>query len=200
MGQGGAQMTLPLLELGDPAGELLAQGEGGGVLQVGAANLDDVIEGGGLAGERALERDQGRQQLARDGGDGRQVHGAGEDVVARLALVHLVVGVHQPRLPARAAEQLAGAVRQHLVEVHVGLGAGAGLPDHQRKLGVVLATQHLVGGGHDGLGLACGEQPLGVVDPGAGGLDAGEGVDELKRLALTRDVEVVQGALGLGAP
>ncbi|MNE27212.1 hypothetical protein D3C80_1206140 [compost metagenome] len=123
MGQGGSEVTLPLRELGDPAGDLLTQGEGGGVLQVGAANLDDVVEGGGLAGQGLFEGDESRQQLAGDGGDGRQVHGAGEDIVARLALVHLVVGVHQPRLSPFAAEQLAGPVRQHLVEVHVGLGA-----------------------------------------------------------------------------
>ncbi|MNQ75721.1 hypothetical protein D3C85_905260 [compost metagenome] len=123
MGQGGIQVALPLSELGDPAGDLLTQGEGGGVLQMGAANLDDVVEGGGLAGQGLFEGDESRQQLAGDGGDGRQVHGAREDIVAGLALVHLVVGMHQPRLSPCAAEQLAGPVRQHLVEVHVGLGA-----------------------------------------------------------------------------
>ena len=52
MGQGGSEVTLPLRELGDPAGDLLTQGERGGVLQVGAANLDKVVEGGSLAGQR----------------------------------------------------------------------------------------------------------------------------------------------------
>ncbi len=200
MGQGGVQVALPLLQLGDPAGDLLPQGEGGGVLQVGAANLDDVVEGGGLAGQGLLQGGEGRQQPVRDGGDGRQVHGAREDIIAGLAPVHLVVGVHQARFPAGAAEQFAGPVGQHLVEVHVGLGAGAGLPDHQGELGVVQAAQDLVGGGHDGLGLAGGQQPQGVVDPGTGGLDAGQGMDDLHGLALPRDVEVVQGALGLGPP
>ena len=193
-------MALPLFKLGDPAGDLLAQGEGSGILQMGAANLDDVVEGGGLACQGLLQGSEGRQQPLRDGGDRRQVHGAREDIVAGLALVYLVVGMHQPRFPPGAAEQFAGPVCQHLVEVHVGLGAGAGLPHHQGKLGVVQAAQDFVGSGHDGLGLAGGEQPQGVVDPGAGGLDAGQGMDDLHGLALPRDVEVMQGALGLGPP
>ena len=37
-----------------------------------------------------------------------------------------------------AAEQLDGAVADHLVDVHVGLGAGAGLPDVEREMLVEL--------------------------------------------------------------
>ena len=48
MGQGGPDGA-PLFKLGDPAGDLLPPGEGRGVLQMGAAYLDDVVEGGGLA-------------------------------------------------------------------------------------------------------------------------------------------------------
>ncbi len=135
---------------------------------MGAAYLDDVVEGSRLAGQGSAQGGQGGQQLPGEGGDGGQVHGAREDVVAGLALVHLVVGVHQPPLAAGAAEQLAGPVGQHLVEVHVGLGAGAGLPDPQRELLIMLAAQDLVGGAHDGLRRAGGQQPLGVVDPGTG--------------------------------
>ena len=57
-----------------------------------------------------------------------------------------------------AAEQLVGAVGDHLVEVHVGLGAGAGLPDHQRKLVVELAVDHLARRADDGAGAARIEQ------------------------------------------
>ena len=58
-----------------------------------------------------------------------------------------------------AAEQLVGAIGDHLVEVHVGLGAGAGLPDHQRKMIVELAVDHLARGADDGAGAALVEQP-----------------------------------------
>jgi hypothetical protein len=44
-------------------------------------------------------------------------------------------------LAALAAEQLGGAVGDHLVGVHVGLGAGAGLPDDEREVVVELARR-----------------------------------------------------------
>ncbi len=60
---------------------------------------------------------------------------------------------------ALAAEHLVGAVGDHLVEVHVGLGAGAGLPDHQREMIVELAVDHLLRGADDrSRGCACVEQ------------------------------------------
>ena len=62
----------------------------------------------------------------------------------------------------------------------------------------MLAAQDLVGGTHDGLRRAGGQQPVGVVDPGTGRLDAGQGMDQRHRLALAGDIEVLQGALGLG--
>ncbi len=82
MGQGGPNVALRLFQLGDPAGELLSQGERGGVLQVGAANFDYVIEGVGLARQGGAQGEQGGQQLQRDSTDGCQVHGAREDIVA----------------------------------------------------------------------------------------------------------------------
>ena len=57
-----------------------------------------------------------------------------------------------------AAEQFVGAVGDHLVEVHVGLRAGAGLPDHQREMIVELAVDHLARGADDGAGAALVEQ------------------------------------------
>ena len=66
--------------------------------------------------------------------DRGDAHGGREDVVAGLALVDVVVGMDEALLPALAAQDLAGAVGEHLVHVHVGLGAAAGLPDHEREL------------------------------------------------------------------
>lgn len=157
MGQGGSNVALPLFQLGNPTGELLPQGERGGILQVGAANLDDVVEGVGLAGQRRAQGDQGGQQLQGNGSDGRQVHGAREDIIARLAEVDLIVGMDETALPPRTAEKFAGPVGQHLVDIHVGLGARACLPDAQWKLLLMQAAQHFIGGAHDGLGRAGGQ-------------------------------------------
>ena len=77
-----------------------------------------------------------------------------------------------------AAEQLVGAVGDHLVEVHVGLGAGAGLPDHQRKVIVELALDHLARGADDGAGAARIEQAEFAVGLGGGEFDDAERMDD----------------------
>ena len=64
-----------------------------------------------------------------------------------------------------AAQHLVGTVGDHLVEVHVALGAGARLPDDQRKVIVELAFDHLACGAGDGAGAARIEQsefPVGL--------------------------------------
>ncbi len=129
----------------DPAGDLLAEGQGGCVHQVRAADLDDRIEGFGLVRERLSQLFHRRDQPGFHGLDGRDVHRRGEDVVGRLAHVDVVVRVDLALHPALAAHQLAGAVGDHLVDVHVRLGAAARLPDDQRELAVVLTGDHLVG-------------------------------------------------------
>ncbi len=77
-----------------------------------------------------------------------------------------------------AAQQLVGAVGDHLVEVHVGLGAGAGLPDHQRKVIVELAFDHLACGADDGAGAARIEQSEFPVGLGGGEFDDAERMDD----------------------
>src|SRR5258708_4233015 len=80
--------------------------------------------------------------------------------------------------PAPTAEELARAVGQHLVHVHVGLGARARLPHHQWKLAVVLAGDHLVGGGGDGFRLLLGKLLQVYVHPRARALDQRERADQ----------------------
>ena len=109
--QRGVDVREPVVELRDVAGELLAQRERRRVLQVGAADLDDVRELAAPCASSvsrsfftagfsvALERDHR--------GD---VHRGGKRVVRRLPLVDVVVRVHEALLAALAAEQLGGAV------------------------------------------------------------------------------------------
>ena len=66
LGQGVArrgQAADPMLDLRGVAGELLAQADRDGVLQVGPTDLDDRIERLGLRGEQFLEIPQRRDQL-----------------------------------------------------------------------------------------------------------------------------------------
>jgi hypothetical protein len=66
-------------------------------------------------------------------------------------MLHVVVGVDRLLGAHLAAEHLDGAVGDHLVGVHVGLGAGAGLPDDEREVIVELAVDDFLRGGDDGL-------------------------------------------------
>jgi hypothetical protein len=121
-------------------------------------------------------------------------------VVGRLAAIYVVVRVHLARLAALAAQQLARAVGDHLVEVHVGLRAGAGLPDRQRKFVRMLAFDDFVGGLHNGLRFALVEHAEAQIDLGRRTLDDGQRRDQLGRLLLRGDAEILQRALGLRAP
>ena len=130
----------------------------------------------------------------------RDVHRGRVHVVRRLALVDVVVGMDEPFLPALAAEELAGPIRQHLVHVHVGLRAAARLPHRERKLAIVLARDHLVGRLDDGLGLLGVEQLQVEVHLRSRPLHPRERLDQLRRHLLGADLEVEQRALRLGAP
>ena len=85
---------------------------------------------------------------------------------------------------AAGAELARRQVRQHLVHVHVGLRARAGLPDGEREFRAVAAGQHLVGGRRDGLRHLGGQAAEVGIHPGAGALYLGEGEDEFLRHAL----------------
>ena len=122
-GNGSRDRRLRVVQLCHVAGEFLAQRQGRCILQVGAADLDDVGEGDRFRLERRPQRVQGRQQLTGDGASGCHVHGGGKDIVGGLPEIDLIVRMHQTGFARGAAQQLRGTVREHLVHVHVGLRA-----------------------------------------------------------------------------
>ena len=122
------QLPVPL-QAGPPAGDFLGKGNGGGVLQMGPAGLDDArillfqpCEGGG-------QHIDGGQDPVLDGGDGGNVHGRWEGIVGGLGHIDVVIGVQQ-----LFSGNFVAPVGDDFVGVHVGLGAGASLPDHQREV------------------------------------------------------------------
>ncbi len=148
-----------LVHLLDVARKLLPEGERHRIHHVGPADLDDVGELGGLGRQDVTQVFEGRQEVVDDLLGGRDVHGGREGVVGRLAEIDVVVGVDGVLRPERAAGQLDGAVGDHLVGVHVGLGAAAGLPHHQREVVVEGAVRHLAGGANDQVRPCFGQQP-----------------------------------------
>ena len=134
-----------VVDLGDPGGDLLAERDRRRVLQVRAANLDDVGELLGLGVERVAKDLDVRQQVVLEDLDGGDVHGGRERVVRRLAAVDVVVRVHRDLRAHLAAGLLDRAVRDDLVDVHVRLRARTGLPDDEREVIIELAGDDFVG-------------------------------------------------------
>ncbi|MNM89022.1 hypothetical protein D3C81_1012460 [compost metagenome] len=131
---------------------------------------------------------------------GGDVHRRREAVVGALRAVDVIVGVHGRLAAAPLASQFVGPPGDHLVDVHVALGAAAGLPHHQRELIVVLAIEDFVGGLFDQPGDVGWQVTVAVVDPRGGFLDQCQGVQHRERHAFLANGEIDQRALGLRAP
>ena len=144
--------VLGKVQLRHIAGKFLAQGQGRGILQMGAADLDDVGKFRGLRIEGGAQLAQRRQHGVGDGQCRRHVDCGRKDIVRGLAQVDVVVRVQQARFSPQAADQLGTAVGQHFIHVHIALRAGPRLPDGQREFRVMLAGQHFIGRLRDGDG------------------------------------------------
>ena len=188
------------VELGDVAAELLPQRQRHRVLEMGAPRLDDVAELLGLHRQGIAQGRDGRDQAVHDLLGGGDVHRGREGVVRRLRHVHVVVGVDRRLAAAFAAGELDGAVRDHLVDVHVRLRPTTGLPDVQRELVVVLAVDDLVGGLHDQLRLLGRELAEVLVGEGGGLLEDGHAPDDGLRHAVVADGEMMERPLRLRPP
>ena len=197
--QRGAQRRFGKGELGRVAAELLAKGERRGVLQVRAADLEDTGECRrlGLQGRaQPRERCQQRSRLQHSG----DVHGRREDIVRGLAEVDVVVWMHATRRSEPPAECERCQVGDHLVDVHVALSAGTGLPDGQRKLCLELAGRDARRSRGHGVGLGGVEQAERAIDLRRGTFDLGQRVHDLHRHALSSNREETAAALGLRPP
>ena len=128
------------------------------------------------------------------------VHGRGIGVVGRLAHVDVIVGMDRLLGAHHPAQHLDGAVGDHFIGVHVGLGARAGLPHHQREMIVQLAVDHFLGGGDDGLADRLVQPAQRHVGLGRGALDDAQRPDDGQGLLFPADLEIAQAALGLRAP
>ena len=181
-------------------GELLPQGQRRCILHVSAADLDDLVPSLGLDVQRVAQRAHRGQELGRRRHPGGDTHGGREGVVGRLRHIHMVVRMHRVLRAEWRAGKLAAAIGDHLVHVHVELGAAAGHPDMERKLIWMLPRQDFVAGPRD--------QPMptvikptgGVVDMGCGFLQHRISAHHLPWDQIFTNIEVLQRALSLRAP
>ena len=122
-----------LVEVHGEATELLAQRHGHGVLELGAAHLEDLAELLGLVVAGLPQRDERRfeplERVPQGDAEARRV-----GVVGRLGPVDVVVGADDVVRALGMPEPLEREVGHHLVGVHVDRGAGAALVHAGREL------------------------------------------------------------------
>jgi hypothetical protein len=117
------------------------------------------------------------------------------------SLVHMVVGVDRLLAAALPGEDLIGAAGDHLVRIHVRLGAGSRLPHDQGELAVEIAARDFAGSLLDDLGKLRVEAADARVDPRRGLLDEPQRVRDLERHPLARaEREILDRPLGLRPP
>ena len=112
----------------------------------------------------------------------------------------MIVGVHAAVRAECIPHPLGRPVGDHLVGVHVALGAAAGLPDHQREMLVQAPVDDLLRGVPDRFGHVAGEIAQLSIDRGRALLDEAQRPDQGPRQALGADLEVLERALGLRSP
>src|SRR6516164_1603475 len=100
----------------------------------------------------------------------------------------------------RRAGNLAAAVGNHLVDVHVELRAAARHPHMQRKHVMVLACQDLIAGLYDQFATLIIEPLAGIVCESRGLLEDRVPRDHFAGNEIMADAEMLEGTLGLGTP
>ena len=116
-----AQPGKSILNTGNAIGELLhvsaeflAESERSGILQMRAADLDDLVEGLRLGIESISQLGQGRDEILADLKDGSNVHGSREGIIGALAHVNVIVGMDWLLRTKFTTEDLNCPVRNNL--------------------------------------------------------------------------------------
>ena len=107
-------------------GEFLAEADRGRILQVGPARLHDPVKRLAFGRERPRETGErlGQRRQLRQGTEPNR---GGDHVVRGLGHVDVIIRMDRLVLAAPAAQQLIGAVREHLIAIHVVGRAGTRL-------------------------------------------------------------------------
>ncbi len=190
----------PQINLLREARELLAERERRRILQVSAADLVYAPPFAAFGFKRCLQALQGGQQPAMGFPGGGNVHGARKAVVGGLAAVTVVVGMHGLLAAKRAAEHFTGPVGDDLIGVHVGLGAGTGLPDGEGKVRVPATLHDFLCGRCQRLRNGWFQLAKLAVAACGAVFDDAERVYQGGRHGFAADGEMADGALGLRAP
>lgn len=134
------------VKLGNVAREFLGEGEWSSVLKVSASDFDDLLglEIVDLLLERIAKGLDGWKESLLNLENSGNVHNSWEGIVGRGGHVNVVVWVDWLLAAHLSSEDLNGAIRDDLVGVHVGLGAGSGLPDNKWEVVDELEVRNLL--------------------------------------------------------
>ena len=185
------------LDLTREAAQLLGGAQRRRVHQVGAPDLHHVVELGRFSDQAGVQPAQRREQVALDREPPGQVERGRHHVVRGLRAVHVVVGMDRPLL---RAQPIPGQPRDHLVRVGVGRGPRAGLEDVDREVRVVLSLGDLARRLLDRARARLVQHAQLAIRGGRRRLDQAQRVDQRGWHPLAADREVLDGALGRGAP
>ena len=108
--------------------------------------------------------------------------------------------MHRRLGPERRPRKLAATIGDHLVDVHVELGAAARHPDMQWEHVVMLPGEDFIANLHDQLVTLIVQPLASVVRGGSGFLQGGIGGDHFAWNEVSADAEMLERALGLSAP
>src|SRR5260370_26503167 len=111
------------VEVGHISWPLLPKGEGGGILQMGASNLDDIDPGHCLLPHRPNERLHSWDETVSKLQYGCDMHRRNEGVIGGLRHVDIIVGMNGFFAPKSPTNELNCTVGNHLIDVHVRLSA-----------------------------------------------------------------------------
>src|SRR3989344_3230301 len=173
---------------------------------MGPAYFNDILEFPRFGGQGVAQTcDRWDQALVYffDSGD---MHGRGENVIGRLGLVDVIVGVDECLTPSQrepighlAAGHLDRAVGNNLIDVHVGLGATSCLPDRKREMAAELVVNDLLRGADDKRRLFLGQQAQFHVGLGRRFFDDPQRADQDRLEMFCSDLKVDQRPRRLGA-
>jgi len=129
----------------------------------------------------------------------RQAHRGGKNIVGRLAVVDVIVGMDVLVLATRAAQQFRGAISDDLVAVHMEADARARLEDVDHEVLVPLALLNFLGGFDDRVGGPDVDQTELAIGKRSRFFHHGDGANERGMSAQSADGKVVHRARRLDA-
>ncbi len=190
------------IQLCRPARYHLPQRDRRGILQMRAPAHHYLGKIQALCVECGTQARYRRQQNLLDHLHRRDMHDRRETVIGGLAVVYVVVWVNRIFAPHHAAGKLDRAVGDHLIGVHVALGARTGLEDHERKLRVPSPRDHLLGRPHDQPCFFRRQLRQRLVGQRAGFFQHAKGANNLSApgIITAADRKILEAALSLRTP